>query len=117
METKQQKIDREEVAVITRFLLQNSFTVAPLDVVHTLSEWIALNCDGQLNIRKAYAAAAAQTKTSPDTFRARISYHVAHNYDKFAEAVKRNYGCDIGDFCGVKIFIEQATLVYCYFYK
>ena len=103
---------QKETDVIMLFLLQNGFTRSPLEIVHNIATLICKNLFvSNIVMRNEYKELAA-TREKPDNLRARLRHHIQLNFDAVHESVRNKYAFDIGEFLGVKNFIDQMTLVY-----
>lgn len=49
---------------------------------------------------------------TPDTVRSKLIYCIRRNYDALRAAVQRTYRYDMGEFYGIKAFIDQVSFVF-----
>lgn len=102
-----------EIADVRRFLLTNGFIDTTLSVLNDVAYLVAESTNNaELIMAKAYAELAASA-VKPDTVRVKLEKHVKRNYPSVCSQVKKNYGHDIGEYAGVKKFVEIMAILYC----
>lgn len=106
---------KEAIIDVMRFLLVNGFNQTTYEIAEAISILILKNLQtSNLIMGQAYAELAA-TGEKPDTFRARLGYNIKENYERVRKQISEKHGYDIGDYYGVKSFIEQMSIVYSVF--
>ncbi len=108
---------RDQIRDVMRFLLINGFNQTTYEVTEAISILILKNLQTtNMIMGQAYVELAA-TEEKPDTFRARLGYNIKENYERVRKNIFEKYEYDIGNYYGVKNFIEQMAIVHSVFFK
>ena len=97
---------------ILRFLVLNDCKHGSLHTLKALSLLIAKNMHETLHDLKAEYALLCYLGNTPDTVRSKLIYCIRRNYDALRAAVQRTYRYDMGEFYGIKAFIDQVSFVF-----
>ncbi len=97
---------------ILRFLVLNDCKHGSLHTLKALSLLIAKNMHETLHDLKTEYALLCYLGNTPDTVRSKLIYCIRRNYDALRAAVQRTYRYDMGEFYGIKAFIDQASFVF-----
>lgn len=100
---------------IMRFLIMHGFTQGSVLAIRNISLLIAKNVEGLLtHLTDEYALLSTQGER-PETVRAKLVYCIKQNHEALKDDFKLSFRYDLGNFYGIKSFIDQISLIYSLF--
>ena len=111
MDTKE--MDKYELTLIKKFLISNGCSHFTYEVLDYTAKAVASKLDILQNMYmcQMYEELAAG-RTNANSLHAKLHYHIESNHDMVRKSIHANYGYDIGEYIGVKSFIDQIASVY-----
>lgn len=104
--------NKTELIRIQRFLLENQFRHGSLEILQNTAYliWCELHIP-KVSLSARYMTIADEKELS-ETVRGRQEYNVKLNYEDVRKSILLAYNYDIGPYYGVRIFVEQMSIIY-----
>lgn len=102
---------------VMRFLIMHDFNQGSMLTIRNLALLIAKNNEGLLSHLMNEYVLMATNDERPETIRAKLVYCIKQNHAPLKNAIQTTYDYNIGNFYGIKSFIDQISLVYSVYAK
>lgn len=104
-----------DITGIKKFLLFHGFTDVSYEVLDTIAKLIASGINDENSDPSKNYTALKTGSSDWRTMRSKLAYYIKKNHERVRNSIIAKHDHDIGDYSGVKNFIEQMVIVYCVF--